>query len=311
MNMASVDFNGLVDSVVRDKNVSHLKNVIKRELLHYDILFCLSNAGLLRRLTFQGGTALRLCYGGLRRSEDLDFCGGGNLSPEDKSRLKPCIEEYLSLRYGLPVRVNEPRGVDENKASMINEVRVWRWWVSLDTEPNRPDIPHVRVKLELADVPAHRGQLVPLRSNYGCLPDGYAGMMLRAEHLDEIMADKIIALVHATQYIRYRDMWDLPWLSRNGAKLDIDLVRKKLTDYGEAESFGDLLSDRIQSLPEIAQGKEMQRELRGYLPLDYGDKSLGQPEFLSYLESETRRLLERVQRWLYQGKSPEDEWMGL
>lgn len=50
-----------------------LASVVIKELLHYDILHALSQTPLVDALVFQRGTALRLCYGGTRYSEDLDF----------------------------------------------------------------------------------------------------------------------------------------------------------------------------------------------------------------------------------------------
>src|ERR1700704_3347964 len=51
------------------------QNLVK-EAIHLHLLSALSDAGVLRHVVFQGGTALRLCYGGVRYSEDLDFvCG--------------------------------------------------------------------------------------------------------------------------------------------------------------------------------------------------------------------------------------------
>src|SRR3982074_1696668 len=51
------------------------QNLVK-EAIHLHLLSALSDAGVLRHVVFQGGTALRLCYGGERYSEDLDFvCG--------------------------------------------------------------------------------------------------------------------------------------------------------------------------------------------------------------------------------------------
>ena len=70
------DFNQLVDRAISIKGYAHMRPVIAKELLHYDILFSLEKDGLLDELTFQGGTSLRLCYGAPRFSEDLDFVGG-------------------------------------------------------------------------------------------------------------------------------------------------------------------------------------------------------------------------------------------
>jgi predicted nucleotidyltransferase component of viral defense system len=53
---------------------------IVKELLHYDILLSLSQSDVAKHVTFQGGTALRLCYGGQRYSEDLDFVCGADAS---------------------------------------------------------------------------------------------------------------------------------------------------------------------------------------------------------------------------------------
>jgi predicted nucleotidyltransferase component of viral defense system len=71
-----MQFDELVAMAINQGGAAAQRPVIEKELLHFDILFCLDEAGLLDRLTFQGGTALRLCYGSNRLSEDLDFAGG-------------------------------------------------------------------------------------------------------------------------------------------------------------------------------------------------------------------------------------------
>ena len=58
-----------------------LAPVIEKELLHYEVLSALKESQVLDRTTFQGGTCLRLCYGGERFSEDLDFAA--NLTDPD------------------------------------------------------------------------------------------------------------------------------------------------------------------------------------------------------------------------------------
>ena len=80
MKIDQENFAQLVNKAMQVENVSHMRSVIEKELLHYDILFALEKGGLLDKLTFQGGTSLRLCYGGKRFSEDLDFAGGKDFS---------------------------------------------------------------------------------------------------------------------------------------------------------------------------------------------------------------------------------------
>lgn len=84
------DFNKLVDKALEIEGRTHMRPVIAKELLHYDILFSLDTHGLLDQLTFQGGTSLRLCYGADRFSEDLDFVGGYDFSTFSLTKCNQC-----------------------------------------------------------------------------------------------------------------------------------------------------------------------------------------------------------------------------
>ena len=82
---------------------------IVKELLHYDILLALSRSELNHRLVFQGGTALRLCYGGQRYSEDLDFTRGADAGePFDLGNMEALLRDHLVDRYGLELEVVPP-----------------------------------------------------------------------------------------------------------------------------------------------------------------------------------------------------------
>ncbi len=115
------DFNILVELAMREKSYAHMRPVIEKELLHYDLLFALDKQGLLDKLVFQGGTSLRLCYGSPRFSEDLDFAGGYDFTTAKLMDMKECIEAYISSRYGLEVSVKEPAEMSiETKSQEIN-----------------------------------------------------------------------------------------------------------------------------------------------------------------------------------------------
>ena len=58
MKIDQENFAQLVNKAMQVENVSHMRSVIEKELLHYDILFALEKGGLLDKLTFQGGTSL-------------------------------------------------------------------------------------------------------------------------------------------------------------------------------------------------------------------------------------------------------------
>ena len=72
-------FDQVVNEALRSRaELTSLRPVVEKELLHHDILREMSEAGLLRWLIFIRGTCLRACYGSSRLSEDLDFTGGSD-----------------------------------------------------------------------------------------------------------------------------------------------------------------------------------------------------------------------------------------
>jgi hypothetical protein len=52
-----IDFEQLTEMAMREGGRTHMRPVIQKELLHYDILYSLDTEGLLQALTFQGGTS--------------------------------------------------------------------------------------------------------------------------------------------------------------------------------------------------------------------------------------------------------------
>lgn len=287
MKTNSEDFNALVEKAMKSNNVSTMRPVIEKELLHYDILFCLDQLGLLDNLVFQGGTSLRLCYGGNRFSEDLDFAGGHSFSSSDMNKLKECIQDYLGARYSLEVEVKEPRS--QKNEQDTRHIKIEKWQISINTTPEQKEMPKQRIKLEIANIPAYTKQALPLQRNYDFLPDGYEDTLVYTETLDEIMADKLIAFPATTRYIRYRDIWDLAWLKQQGAQVNTELVLKKQQDYKLTE-FNQLLHRCIEHLDTFIDGEPFKNEMRRFIPLNVYERTLGKPKFLEYLKSTHREL---------------------
>src|SRR3979411_1057357 len=110
------------------------QKLVKGEMtLH--LLSAMSDAGILRHAVFQGGTATRLCYGGERYSEDLDFVCGKSGSYFTDVEFKDLIETALettkkTLRRDLGIDSNQislkkPEHPDLVKQSAIN-VAAWQ-----------------------------------------------------------------------------------------------------------------------------------------------------------------------------------------
>jgi predicted nucleotidyltransferase component of viral defense system len=305
MKIDQQNFAKLVNHAMQSATVSHMRAVIEKELLHYDILFALEKGGLLDQLVFQGGTSLRLCYGGNRFSEVLDFAGGEKFTSADLADMKACIEKYIGKRYGLEVTVKEPKELREDP--QYAELSIEKWQVAVVTSPERKDLPKQKIKLEIANVPAYTKDPLPLLVNYDFLPDGYSDTLILTETLDEVMADKIISLPATTRYVRHRDIWDLAWLQQQGAQLNIDLVRYKIADY-KLDAYEAMLSGLIERLPALVSSSEFTGEMKRFLPTDVFERTLAKAKFQIYLRNTLLTLFRSVESQLL-GNTPAPDFV--
>lgn len=292
MKIDQDNFAQLVNKAMQNEHVAHMRAVIEKELLHYDILFALEKGGFLDKLTFQGGTSLRLCYGGNRFSEDLDFAGGVDFSSAMLTDMKSCIEKYIGERYGLEVNVKEPKELREDPK--YAELSIDKWQIAVVTSPQRKDLPKQKIKVEVANIPAYTKEPLPLKANYDFLPDGYSDTLILTETLDEVMADKIISLPATTKYVRHRDIWDLVWLLQQGAKLNMELVNNKVADY-KLEQYDELLANLLERIPELVTSEAFIEEMRRFLPTDVFDRTLALEKFQIYLKNTLLKLFKNVQ----------------
>lgn len=260
--------------------------VIEKELLHYEILAALEDAGLLSDLVFQGGTCLRLCYGANRYSEDLDFAGGTAFDVSTLHEVKSCIEKALPEQYLVSTSVQEPR-------QSLDLVKKWR--IKVDTSTKRPDIPAQRISLEVAAIPAYTKQPHMLQMNYEGLLSSYEDMIVNTESLEEILADKIESYV-CSAYLRHRDLWDMHWLLRRpGINLDTahELRKLKEHDYHEEERFQAGLHRIKFELDQTIEGPEFKQQMKRFLPLELFEKTVGNPSFRIILNREIQELYSR------------------
>src|SRR3990167_7186540 len=140
-------FEDLVDRAMQADGFLHMRPVIEKELLHHDILFILDKENFLSHLTFQGGTALRLCYGAERFSEDLYFAGGKNFQKSDLIKMKRCLEYYMGERYDLEVIVKEPKAIEiisENTGIVGHP-----WEAEGPATPGEKRFPKPKIKIEV------------------------------------------------------------------------------------------------------------------------------------------------------------------
>ncbi|HUF61122.1 MAG TPA: nucleotidyl transferase AbiEii/AbiGii toxin family protein [Verrucomicrobiales bacterium] len=269
-------FDQLVDEALKTRgDLAALRPVVEKELLHHDILRELSAAGLLKGLTFIGGTCLRACYGSPRLSENLDFTGGRDFKRSDLIDLGHVLTETLQTRYGLPVKVSEPA-----KSSG----RVTTWKLRVETRPGKKQLPAQRIHIDICALPSHDPRPMMLRNIYG-IDLGTSGLILQAQSREEILADTIVALALRENRLKNRDLWDILWLTQRGVDLPAMLIPRKVQDHQrDNTAFARLLEERVAELKtNPACRDDFLREMRRFLPVATVRDTLDQPVYWTVL----------------------------
>jgi predicted nucleotidyltransferase component of viral defense system len=269
-------FDQLVDQALRARaDLSALRPVVEKELLHHDILREMSQAGLLAGLTFMGGTCLRACYGSARLSEDLDFTGGSDFRRRDLAELATILTDRLQSRYGLPVRVSEPVKIGGNVST---------WKLVIETRPGRKHLPAQRINLDICGIPSHDPRPMMLRNLYG-IDLGTSGLILQAQSREEILADKLIALAFRENRIKNRDLWDIAWLAQQGVELPLQLIPLKIRDHKRKQ--GDFMASLAARLTALRRQPDTRArfmtEMRRFLPAATVRDTIEKEPYWTYL----------------------------
>jgi predicted nucleotidyltransferase component of viral defense system len=269
-------FDQLVNEALRSRaELTSLRPVVEKELLHHDILREMSEAGLLSGLTFIGGTCLRACYGSARLSEDLDFTGGTHFKRSDLAELARVLTDRLQTRYGLPVNVSEPVKVGG---------KVSTWKLTIETRPGQKHLPAQRIHLDICAIPSHDPRPMMLRNLYG-IDLGTSGLILQAQSREEILADKVIALAFRENRIKNRDLWDIAWLTQQGIELPTQLIPLKIRDHQHQDAeFVTLLTERTAALrTQPVMREDFMKEMRRFLPAATIRDTIEKEAYWSYL----------------------------
>ena len=271
-------FDELVDTALKNKQeLSPLRVVVEKELLHHDILRVLSGAGLLTQLTFIGETRLRACYGSSRLSEHLDFTGGSDFTRDQLAAMSNILVESLSAKYGLEVNVTDP---------VREEGNVDTWKLRVQTRPGRKDLPAQRINIDVCAIPSYQPRPMALLNPYG-VEMGTSGLILNAQSSEETFADKLVAFALRTNRLKNRDLWDIAWLHQQRIKPALEVIISKLNDHhAEPDAYLKAFSERATSLkndPEIA--KEFRKEMARFLPNETVKETVNSEKFWEYLSN--------------------------
>lgn len=208
---------------------TYIKKSEALQLIILDNIYAQSGS---ERIVFQGGTALRWIYGGMRFSEDLDFVS--HLSIQD-------IEKFL---YKATKKIQNACIAQFGAGQLECQKKRSRKQAGKYFFIYRPDAQRERIavrvefeKLKTGLGPDYKTFIfrdLPSVSSLvaqGDLMMLYSSSIILAETLEEILSDKIRAL-YERKYLKGRDIYDIWWLVNHlRVKPKWDAMRKKLMMY--------------------------------------------------------------------------------
>jgi predicted nucleotidyltransferase component of viral defense system len=259
----------IADFMVRRGIPGEMEQNLIKEAIHLHLLSALSEAGVLRHVVFQGGTALRLCYGGERYSEDLDFVCGKAGSYVDNIEFEKLVERALettkkTLHRDFAIKPDDILLKQPPFPMVIrsDSAKVAAWQISVPIAPLRHS-PKSRIKIEFANVPSYDSGPNVAKAVPGLVQ--MEDVILAVESANEILADKAVALT-ARQALKYRDVWDVWYLTnRLNAEVERDVVANKFADYGTL-SVDAKAKQRREELTKSSTEKAFLDEMTRFLP---------------------------------------------
>ena len=199
-----------IDAFIQRRGIeAGMHQNLMKEVIHLHLLSALSEAGILQHVVFQGGTALRLCYGGERYSEDLDFVCGKRAAYLENVEIDALIDKALEITkrtlqrdFGIDAAMIALKRPAKPELVKGNEINVAAWQIIVPINPT-PKTPKSRIRIEFANVPSYDSKPLAISATPGLVQ--IQDVILNAETPNEILADKAVALT-ARAAIKFRDV---------------------------------------------------------------------------------------------------------
>jgi predicted nucleotidyltransferase component of viral defense system len=259
-----------IDAFIQRRGIdAGMAQNLMKEAIHLHLLSALSEVGVLRHVIFQGGTALRLCYGGERYSEDLDFvCGRAGAYLKDVEfdalvdKALETTKRTLQRDFDIDAAQIALKRPAQPELLEGSDVNVAAWQIVVPINPT-PKTPKSRIKIEFANVPSYDSKPLTVSATPGLVQ--VQDVILNAETPNEILADKAVALT-ARAALKFRDVWDVWFLvNKLAATPDREMVLKKFADYGTL-AIAVKANARLDELAKDATATAFYAEMRRFLP---------------------------------------------
>lgn len=233
-------------------------DLILKEYIHFFILEFLFKSGYFSRLVFQGGTALRLVYQGVRYSEDLDFV----LTRKNTQFLNSLTKEMKNLVNYLDKLLPFARNIQLKTQKDTVEFKRFNLIMEVETLKSKN-----KTSIEILNIPSYDNQtMIISRQDIPSFP------AITVETPQEILSDKFIALA-GRNYLKGRDIWDIYFilntLKVSLSKEILKMLRKKLKDYHLGlQEFNLKFKSNLRLLKEEG-GQVLKEEMDRFLPVSY------------------------------------------
>ena len=245
--------------VAGDPALADIAPSVENELLAMATLDTLHAHRLLPdEAVFIGGTALRLCYGSPRFSDDLDFHTPPDVHFENINA--EVLARELGATIGAEIAVNWP--MSESTSTLVR--------LSAALPERTRDRRRPRTRIDMArkrQVDAH-DTIVLFKMAGGAVP-GLGDLAEPCARLvssrEEIFVDKHLALVGRSRRVKNRDLFDIMWLHQQGVEFQPDMLAAKLPKAARGE-FAEALRARADAGRRAIGEGLYNAELERYLP---------------------------------------------
>lgn len=211
MNTIVDNFDQILDFAKDYGLASARKRAIVREYLQTNILEILYREKLSVQVVFVGGTSLRLLRGLDRFSEDLDF-DLLDISFQELDQLVKKVHQGL-VKESIEVDLYQ----NPTAKRTYFELRFKNLLYELKISENEDE--KLKIKLDFERFWQGQNQEVVLLNRYGFLVN------VVSVPLDQILVQKLTAYLRRGQ-TQPRDLYDLIWLLSQGARLDVNFMKK-------------------------------------------------------------------------------------
>jgi len=244
--------------MITTEELSKLKDLRKtnmyyeeKEYLQYLFLNAISNFP--EKFVFKGGTALKICFGLERASEDLDFSTNSNLI-ELRKVVYLCIKNFDLLN--IPYEIYSEKKFEGN---VRFEIRFKGPLFNGDHKSTNT------LKIDFNKQKSYNKEAKVVNKIFSDTPSFVISVLSEKE----ILAEKIRAIINRSEP---RDLYDLWFLFSKGVQIDKELIKKKLKEessdykklkYPSENEYNVSLKNLVNFLPNYAQVlREVSEKLR-------------------------------------------------